>query len=112
MATPNKTSTYAGKNVTPKGIMPPDMVKRHKLTLNTPSQDGVFRRTYRHNRKMKQLFELTKTYRQLVHKSNEARLPQCFRDAIHYLVEPISRGSGQDSRQTPTPDAASDAAVA
>ena len=88
------TNPYIGKSTTPVGIMPPDLVKRHKLPMNTPS-DPSFRKTYRHDRKAKAAFESTKNLRFYFQGVHENRLPRVLRDGVHYLLEPLGRqGTG------------------
>jgi len=103
----NYKNPYKGKNNTPSGVMPEDLAVRHKL-VGAPyagASDKSFRKTYRHNRKVKKLFEMVKTYRQLAHGVHEPRLAQTVRDAVHFLIEPMSRGSGPSNwSQTPAAD--------
>jgi hypothetical protein len=96
----NTTNPYVGKATTPAGIMPPDMVKRHKLTMNTPSADPTCRRAYHNNRHAKKMFELMKSYRLLAHGVNENRLAQPLRDAVHFLLTPLGREGGGKGNYT------------
>lgn len=87
---------YKGKPKTPTGVMPEDQAIRHGLVgvAFCGATDASYRKTYRHNRKVKALFTAVKHYRQMVHGVNEPRLATTVRDAVHYLIEPMTRGSG------------------
>ncbi len=98
-------NSYKGKNVTPAGILPPDMLVRHKIKPehNTPGDASTVKRYY-HNRKAHKLFRLVKTYRQLVHKCHEPRLSRSLRLATHYLMEPMSRSYSNEGVENHTAD--------
>ena len=82
-----------GKN-TPVGVMPADKLARFKLKPeNNTAGDASFRKAYYTDRNARKMFRLVKTYRQYVHKVSEPRLPSSLRLAVHYLLEPMARGS-------------------
>jgi hypothetical protein len=86
---------YKGKPKTPTGVMPEDQAIRHGLVgvAFCGATDASYRKRYWKNRKVKKMFEAVKSYRQLVHGVNEPRLATTLRDAVHYLIEPMSRGN-------------------
>lgn len=86
---------YKGKNTTPAGVMPEDMATRHGLTgaAFCGASDASYKKTYRHNRKVKAMFQTVKHYRQMVHGVQAPRLASTLRNAVHYLIEPMSRGN-------------------
>lgn len=85
---------YKGKNITPSGVLPEDLAVRHNLVGASTASDKTYRKTYRADRKVKRMFEQVKRYRQTVHGVHENRLASTLRDAVHYLIEPMSRGNG------------------
>lgn len=93
---------YKGKNDTPSGVLPEDQAIRFGLTDMefAGATDKSFRRSYKGNRNAKYLFRLVSTYRQKFLGVNETRLPQTLRDAVHYLISPMSKSySGAVSPQ-------------
>jgi hypothetical protein len=109
----NYKNPYKGKDKTPSGVMPEDMAIRHNL-VGAPycgASDASYRKTYRHNRKVKKMFEQVKTYRQNVHGVNEPRLAQTLRDAVHFLIEPMARSAGP-SNYSSVPSADTDDTLA
>lgn len=86
------TSTVLGSRqhndrFTPKGTMPKDMLKRHKLTGNVL---GDYSKS--HNRGVvSRLAKSLKTYRAVVHGSIEKRLPASLRQTVHYFAQPQGR---------------------
>lgn len=94
MATLNPKNPYKGRNDTPAGYLPHALAVRHKLTVNTASDNSYVKRYSRGNRKIKALFTAVKAYRLFVHGVMEKRLPAPLRYGVHYLIEPMSRSSG------------------
>lgn len=87
------TKAFAGKNTTPKGVMPEDMLTRHGLrdvALNGATDASYKMR--RHGRKMKKMFEGVKVYRALAHKVYEPQLASTLKHAVHFLVTPLGKG--------------------
>ena len=88
MAKNSNDNTRKGTNSTPQGIMPPDMVQRHKLTINnTPSEVGYKIR----GKKLKQMIETVKEYRLTAHGSLEKKLPRSLLNGINYMLTPITK---------------------
>jgi len=87
---------YKGKPKTPTGVMPEDQAIRHGIVgvAFCGATDPSYRKAYWRRRPVKKMFEAVKHYRQLVHGVNEPRLATTLRDAVHYLIEPMSRGNG------------------
>lgn len=86
---------YKGKPKTPSGVMPEDQATRHGLVgvAFCGASDASYRKAYWRRRPVKKMFEAVKHYRQLVHGVNQNRLATTLRDAVHYLIEPMSRGN-------------------
>jgi hypothetical protein len=86
---------YKGKPKTPTGVMPEDQAIRHGIVgvAFCGATDPSYRKAYWRRRPVKKMFEAVKHYRQLVHGVNEPRLATTIRDAVHYLIEPMSRGN-------------------
>ena len=84
-------------NITPKGNMPPDKIKRFKLlpNLKSPLVEPVIAR----NRALvKKNAQDIKHYRQFVHGVNESKLPSCYRKSAHYFAIPHTRADSDNPR--------------
>lgn len=94
MALTKFKNPYKGKKDTPSGVLTEDQAIRHGLTgvAFGGASDKSFRKHYKHARTdVKAMFEAVKSYRQTVHNVHEKRLAITLRDAVHYLIEPMSR---------------------
>ena len=84
--------------------MPEDIATRHglKSVAFAGAADASYKKVYRGNRQAKMLFEGVKRYRQFVHKVNEPRLATTLRLAVHYLFEPMTKGTSSWQGQSAT----------
>ena len=89
-----------GSNVTPAGIMPPEMLKRHGLTQYNSPGDRSYTR-YRKARSFKYLIQLLKGYRLQVHGVLEDHLATPLVLGTHYMVTPMAREERQDRKPAP-----------
>jgi len=89
--------TNKGKKTTPRGYMPPSMLKRFGLKENRPNLDTgeeTDRRfTAEQNRWIKKMTERVVTYRMMDQCKTETRLPAPIRNTIKYFSYPLY-GSG------------------
>jgi hypothetical protein len=85
--------TNKGKKTTPRGYMPPSMLKRFGLKENRPNLDTgeeTDRRfTIEQNRWIKRMTQQVVTYRMLGQCKTETRLPAPIRNTIKYFSYPI-----------------------
>lgn len=82
-----------GKKTTPRGYMPPSMLKRFGLKENRPNLDTgeeTDRRfTIEQNRWIKKMTEQVVTYRMMGQCKTESRLPAPIRNVVKYFSYPI-----------------------
>lgn len=82
-----------GKKTTPRGYMPPGMLKRFGLKENRPNLDTgeeTDRRfTIEQNRWIKKMTEQVVTYRMMGQCKTESRLPAPIRNVVKYFSYPI-----------------------
>jgi len=105
---------FKGKRDTPAGVMPEDMAIRHKLVgiEFCGACDPSYKKVYRRNRRIKELFQMAKTYRLMVHGVHERKLASTLRHAVHFLVEPMARSSGGASNWAKSASQESDDSLA
>jgi hypothetical protein len=90
-----KSTPYVnkGKKTTPRGHMPPSMLKRFGLKENRPSLDTGEetdkRFTIEQNRWIKKMTERVVTYRMMSQCKTENRLPAPIRNVVKYFSYPI-----------------------
>jgi hypothetical protein len=83
-------------NVTPKGTMPKDMLKRFKLTGNMKVPNSFY---VIHNRtKIARSARAVHSYRQFVHGVNETKLPASLRQTVHYFLTQMTRADSDNSK--------------
>lgn len=93
-----ETFVRKGSDRTPKGTMPPDMLKRFNLKENTVSTNTEDSENYRgrggaaYNRTVKRLMEMNVRHRVQFGICNEKRLPAPLRDAVKYFCVPMTGG--------------------
>ena len=90
--------TNRGKKTTPKGYMPPAMLKRFGLKENRPSfdtgEETDKRFTIEQSRWIKKMTEQVVTYRMMSQCKTESRLPAPIRNVVKYFSYPIVGGGG------------------
>jgi hypothetical protein len=93
----NKPASYTNKGnaFTPKGYMPPTMLKRFGLKENVPNIEGRdenvdTRFSQSQAQRIKKMTELVVTYRMITKVCTESRLPSPLRSVVKYFSYPMS----------------------
>lgn len=86
----NTTEAQRGHRFTPRGTMPPGMLKRHKLTKNTLvdliREDKEFN-GWESRRRVKKTIEMYSLYRTLYHKVTEKHLARSLVLTAQYFAQ-------------------------
>ena len=97
----NKPTSYTnkGNKFTPKGYMPPSMLKRFGMKENVPNIEGRdekvdTRFSATQARRIKKMTELVVTYRIITKVCTETKLPSPLRSIVKYFSYPMSGFSG------------------
>lgn len=98
----NKPASYSnkGNKVTPKGYMPPSMLKRYGLKENVPNIEGRdekvdTRFSINQSRWIKKMTERVVTYRMITKQcATENKLPSPLRRMVKYFSYPMGGFSG------------------
>lgn len=101
----NKPTSYTnkGNKFTPKGYMPPSMLKRFGMKENVPNIEGRDEKVDNSRfspsqaRRIKKMTELVVTYRMITKVCTESRLPSPLRSVIKYFSYPMSGFSSSGS---------------
>ena len=100
----NKPTSYTnkGNKFTPKGYMPPSMLKRFGMKENVPNIEGRdekvdTRFSSTQARRIKKMTELVVTYRIITKVCTETKLPSPLRSVVKYFSYPMSGFSGGNS---------------
>ena len=111
-----KSGSYSnkGKKTTPKGYMPPSMLKRFGLKENSPNlevngEQTDKRFTIEQNRWIKRMTQQVVTYRMMTGQcKTESRLPAPLRNVIKYFSYPIVGGGGAPTMAQVGPEEGAD----
>jgi hypothetical protein len=115
-ANSKKPTSYnnKGKNVTPKGYLPPSMLKRFGIKENRPNIEGYTEKvdsrfSIEQTKRIKKMTEAAVTYRMMSKQCvTETRLPAPLRDVVKYFSYPMSGFGGGNTGASTNKAAAND----
>lgn len=98
MSKTHKTNSRKNSNFNPVGTMPKDKLSRFKLNGNLENPAEYNHRSMSDVKVVARHMRALHTYRMLVHKCTEPRLPSSLKQSVHYFLSHMSRSDSDNAR--------------